>query len=83
MTHRISDQAMSMVKDCANALMDGRSFTVGEGPVLGALVGMAHDELKAHRTLVPVLKQIAQQWRAQNRIEPALLDLLAEQIRHG
>lgn len=40
---------MSMVKDCANALMDGRTFEVGEGPVLGALVSMAHDELRERR----------------------------------
>lgn len=47
--YRMSDQAMLMVKDCANTLMDGRAFEIGEGPVLGALVSMAHDELAERR----------------------------------
>jgi hypothetical protein len=39
--------------------------------------------LVARSRAIQVAEQIAKQWRGQNRVEPALLDLLAEHIRHG
>lgn len=49
MTHHMSQQALSMVLDCANALMDGKPMAPADAAIYGALVRMALDEIRERR----------------------------------
>lgn len=47
--HAVSEQALSMLDECANTLMDGRPIDVFPGGIYGALLSIVLQELRALR----------------------------------